>query len=73
MPMNLKEGNREGNEGNVEQLVFAAIAADPKITIAGLGKRLGVSHATVERSQKALQIAGRIRRKGGTRGVWEVL
>lgn len=66
------EGNREGNEGNLER-VFKAIKSNPHATIAELENVLGVSHATVERAQKSLQEAGRIRRVGGTRGHWEVL
>ncbi len=65
------EGNREGNEGNSER-VLKAIKLNPRITIAELGKKLLLSHATVERVQKSLQKAGRLRRIGGTRGHWEV-
>ena len=71
----LNEGNREGNpvgnEGNLER-VFNAIKSNPHATIAELENVLGVSHATIERAQKSLQEAGRIRRVGGTRGHWEV-
>ena len=67
-----REGNREDNEGNLER-VFNAIKSNPHATIAELENVLGVSHATVERAQKSLQEAGRIRRVGGTRGHWEVL
>ena len=67
-----REGNPVGNEGNLER-VFNAIKSNPHATIAELENVLGVSHATVERAQKSLQEAGRIRRVGGTRGHWEVL
>ena len=70
------EGNREGNEGNREgntlERVFAAIARNPRATIAELEKELHVSHATVERAQQVLQATGRLRRRGRTRGYWEV-
>lgn len=65
------EGNHEGNEGNPERLL-KAVQLNPRITIAELGKSLRLSHATIERVQKALQKAGRLRRIGGTRGHWEV-
>ena len=66
-----REGNPVGNEGSLER-VFNAIKSNPHATIAELENVLGVSHATVERAQKSLQEAGRIRRVGGTRGHWEV-
>ncbi len=70
------EGNREGNEGNEGNLttrLFNALKRNPKASIVALARDLCVSHATVERAEKALQSEGRIRRKGGTRGVWEIL
>ena len=70
------EGNREGNEGNHEgnlERIIKAIRLNPRITIAELEKILSLSHATIERAQKYLQAAGRLRRVGGTRGHLEVL
>ena len=67
------EGNREGNEGNAAERVLSVLKRNPKASIIALSKELGISHATIERTEKALQTVGRIRRKGGTRGVWEVL
>ena len=66
-------GNREGNEGSLTTRLFNALKRNPKASIVALAKDLSVSHATVERAEKALQSEGRIRRKGGTRGVWEIL
>ncbi len=65
------EGNHEGNEGNPER-ILKAVKLNPKITISELVESLLLSHATIERVQKSLQKAGRLRRIGGTRGHWEV-
>ena len=70
------EGNHEGNEGNREgnlERIVKAIRLNSRITIAELEKILSLSHATIERAQKSLQAAGRLRRVGGTRGHWEVI
>ena len=67
------EGNNAGNEGNAAERVLSVLKRNPKASIIALSKELGISHATIERTEKALQMVGRIRRKGGTRGVWEVL
>ena len=56
------EGNREGNEGNREgnatERVLAALKRNPKASIIALSKELGISHATIERTEKALQTTG---------------
>ena len=65
----VNEGNREGNEGNREGnlgRIIKAIRLNPRITIAELEKALSLSHATIERAQKSLQAAGRLRRVGGS-------
>ncbi len=67
------EGNREGDEGNLTARLLNALKHNPKASIVTLAKDLRVSHATVERAEKTLRSEGRIRRKGGTRGVWEIL
>ena len=70
---NLCHGANEGNrEGNIERII-KAINLNPRITIAELEKVLSLSHATIERAQKSLQMAGRLRRVGGTRGHWEIV
>ena len=80
------EGNREGNEGNradnednrddnvdIADLILIKLKSNVRISVRQLASELPISKATVERNLRKLQTTGRIRRKGGTRGVWEVL
>lgn len=75
------EPNREPNEPNHEpnvftntvRIVLAALVRDPSVTIPDLMDVCHVSRETVKRAIKTLKESGSIRRKGGTRGVWEVL
>ena len=66
------EDNRDDNVGVVE-LILGRLKSNTRISVRQLASELPISKATVERNLRKLQIAGRIRRKGGTRGVWEVL
>jgi len=68
------EPNREPNEPNdTAQVVVETLASCPSATISMLMGVCHVSRETIKRVLKNLKDAGRIRRKGGTRGVWEVL
>ena len=53
--------------------IVECLRATPSISLDELAKRIGVSRRTVVRMVDRLKKQGRIRRKGGTRGVWEVL
>ena len=66
------EGNRDDNVG-VAELILGRLKSNTRISVRQLASELPISKATVERNLRKLQIAGRIRRKGGTRGVWEAL
>ena len=66
------EDNRDDNVG-VAELILGRLKSNTRISVRQLASELPISKATVERNLRKLQIAGRIRRKGGTRGVWEVL
>lgn len=66
------EGNREDNAQAID-LLLAKLKLNPRVSVRQLASELPISKATVERGLHKLQSAGRIRRKGGTRGVWEVL
>ena len=74
-----KEVNREDNADNREDnadnktLVTNAIARNSRLTVRQLATELPISKATVERVLKALQEAGKLRRIGGTRGVWKII
>ena len=74
-----REDNREDNEDNREDnaqaidLLLAKLKLNPRVSVRQLASELPISKATVERGLHKLQSAGRIRRKGGTRGVWKVL
>ena len=64
--------NRDDNVG-IAELILGRLKSNTRISVRQLASELPISKATVERNLRKLQIAGRIRRKGGTRGVWEVL
>ena len=64
--------NREDNADN-QTLVMKAITRNPHLTVRQLATELPISKATVERTLKALQKIGKLRRVGGTRGVWEII
>ena len=66
------EANREDNADN-KTLVINAIARNSRLTVRQLATELPISKATVERVLKALQEAGKLRRIGGTRGVWKII
>ena len=66
------EVNREDNADN-KTLVINAIARNSRLTVRQLVTELPISKATVERVLKALQEAGKLRRVGGTRGVWKII
>ena len=66
------EDNRDDNVG-VAELILGRLKSNTRISVRQLASELPISKATVERNLRKLQIADRIRRKGGTRGVWEVL
>jgi hypothetical protein len=54
--------------------ILAALAQNPKVTIADLAEIVGVSDRTIERHLKRLQAQGRFRRVGPAKGGhWEVL
>ena len=65
--------NGSGVHPSTDDAVVDLIRNDSRITAAKMASSLGVVERTVQRALKALQIAGRIRRVGGTRGRWEVL
>ena len=80
------EGNQEGNEDNradnednrddnvdIANLILIKLKSNVRISVRKLASELPISKATVERNLRKLQTIGRIRRKGGTRGVWEVV
>ena len=66
--------NHDPNEPKDTVLtVLVTLSENPSATIPGLMEVCQVSRETIKRALKTLKDAGRIRRKGGTRGVWEVL
>lgn len=66
--------NREPNEPkDTAQVILTTLAMIPSATIPNLMEACHKSRATIKRALKNLKDAGRIRRTGGTRGVWEVL
>ncbi len=65
--------NDSGVHPSTDDAVVDLLRNDSRITAAKMASSLGVVERTVQRALKALQIAGRIRRVGGTRGRWEVL
>ena len=71
-------GNGDNSVGNavvadVEQVVMDCLRGDAKMSAAKMAKVAHVTARTIERVLGRLKAAGRINRKGGTRGVWEVV
>ena len=64
-------GTNVGTNGTNQ--VVECLRETPSISLDELAKRIGVSRRTIARMVDRLKKQGRIRRKGGTRGVWEVL
>ena len=78
------EGNREPNDTNVgtngtncgtngTNQIIESVRKNPSMSLDELARQIGVSRRTTVRMIDRLKKQGRIRRKGGTRGVWEVL
>jgi predicted HTH transcriptional regulator len=59
-------------EQDVNRRILELLRNDPKCRIQDLAAGCGVSRATIDRLLKILKAQKRIRRIGGTRGVWEV-
>ena len=70
-----REDNADKREDNADNqtLVMKAIMRNPRLTVRQLATELPISKATVERALKALRKLGKLRRVGGTRGVWEIV
>lgn len=64
-------GTNVGTNGTNQ--IVECLRVTPSISLDELAKRIGVSRRTIARMVDRLKKQGRIRRKGGTRGVWEVL
>ncbi|MDO4285097.1 MAG: putative DNA binding domain-containing protein [Eubacteriales bacterium] len=63
----------EPNDTNGE-IILNILQSDPQTTQKNIGKKLGVSLATVKRAMKELQENGKIRREGSSRsGAWVVV
>ena len=70
-------GNRVGDAvvvyANIEQVVMDCLRRDAKMSTAKMAKVAHVTTRTIERVLGRLKASGCINRKGGTRGVWEVV
>lgn len=66
------DAKNEANEISGDAKLIKIIDSNPRISAPKLAEMLGVSRSTVQRKQKALQKAGKLTRKGGTRGFWKV-
>ena len=49
------------------------IRANGRVTIEEMMRQCRVSRPTITRAISGLKVAGRVRRIGGTRGVWEII
>ena len=68
------EPNHVPNESkDMAQIILSTLSENPSATIPCLMEVCHVSRETIKRALKTLKDSGSIRRKGGTRGVWEVL
>ena len=70
-------GNSDGNgiveDTNLERAVMNCLRGDAKMSVAKIAKVANVTTRTIERALMRLKASGRIKRKGGTRGVWEIV
>ena len=74
VPNEPNDPNQDPNEPkDTAQIILATLSENPSATIPNLMEACHVSRETIKRVLKTLKDAGLIRRKGGTRGVWEVL
>ena len=67
------DGKAIAEDANLEQVVMNCLRGDVKMSAAKIAKVANVTTRTIERALTRLKVSGRIRRKGGTRGVWEVI
>ena len=67
------DGKAIAEDANLEQVVMNCLRGDVKMSAAKIAKVANVTTRTIERALTRLKASGRIRRKGGTRGVWEVI
>ena len=73
-PNGTNDGTNGTNSGtNGTNQIIECVRKTPTISLDELAGRIGVSRRTIVRMIDRLKKQGRIRRKGGTRGVWEVL
>ena len=70
-PNRAPNGTNGGTNGTNQ--IVECLRETPSISLDELAKRIGVSRQTIIRMIDRMKKQGRIRRKGGTRGVWEVL
>ncbi len=66
-------GNVNAGDSNLDQVIMKCLRDDAKMSAAKIAKVANVTTRTIERALTRLKASGRIRRKGGTRGVWEVI
>jgi ATP-dependent DNA helicase RecG len=65
--------NESAVNSSTENAVIDLIGKDSRTTAAKMAASLGLVERTIQRTLKALQIAGKVRRVGGTRGRWEII
>ena len=66
-------GNVIAGDSNLDQVIMRCLRDDAKMSAARIAKIANVTTRTIERAWTRLKAYGRIRRNGGTRGVWEIL
>ncbi len=66
-------GNVIAGDSNLDQVIMRCLRDDAKMSAARIAKIANVTTRTIERALTRLKAYGRIRRNGGTRGVWEIL
>ena len=66
-------GNAVAEDADIEQIAMDSLRGDGKVSAAKMAKIAKVTTRTIERALVRLKASGRIRRRGGTRGVWEII
>lgn len=72
------EANRSNDEANeakdesIQARILAVIKYDPTISQRTLAEKIGVARSTVQRHMAQMEESGLLKRRGGTRGSWEI-
>ena len=69
------ESNRSNNESNkaIQSQILAILETNPAASQRYISTEIGIARSTVQRYMARMEANGLLKRKGGTRGTWEIL